>query len=58
MVRRGTHHELLVALVDKGQVPVIAIFPADRSKPPIVFLGGYTSGGLIDAIEEAGIKKQ
>ena len=35
------------------QVPVIAIFPADRPNQPVVLRGGYTSGQLIAAIEEA-----
>jgi thiol:disulfide interchange protein DsbD len=34
-------------------VPVIAIFPGDRPYEPIVFRGGYTQAGLIDALEQA-----
>ena len=34
-------------------VPVIAIFPGDRPYEPIVFSGGYTRGGLIEALEKA-----
>jgi suppressor for copper-sensitivity B len=34
-------------------VPVVAIFPADRPYHPIVFTGGYTKGGLLDAIADA-----
>jgi thiol:disulfide interchange protein DsbD len=49
--------EMLKNLGSK-QVPVIAIFPANRPNRPIVLRGGYTSGGLIEAIEEAGIKKR
>ena len=34
-------------------VPVIAVFPGDRPYEPIVFRGGYTQGGLIEALEKA-----
>jgi thiol:disulfide interchange protein DsbD len=34
-------------------VPVIAIFPADRPYEPIVFSGGYTKSGLLEAIAKA-----
>jgi suppressor for copper-sensitivity B len=34
-------------------VPVIAIFPGDRPYEPIVFRGGYTQKGLLDAIGQA-----
>jgi suppressor for copper-sensitivity B len=34
-------------------VPVIAIFPGDAPYKPIVFRGGYTTGGLIAALEKA-----
>jgi len=36
------------------QVPVLAIFPADRPNEPIVFTGGYTQGNVIEAIKKAG----
>jgi thiol:disulfide interchange protein len=36
------------------QVPVLAIFPAGRPNDPIVLRSGYTKGGLIKALEEAG----
>ena len=48
--------EMLEKLGSK-QVPVIAIYPADQSKPPIVLRGGYTSGSLLAAIEEAATDK-
>ncbi len=44
--------------LESKQVPVIAIFPADRPNEPIVLLGGYTSGRLFAAIEEATAAKQ
>lgn len=44
--------EMLSALGSK-QVPVVAIFPADRPNNPIVLRGGYTSGRLIEAIAES-----
>ena len=34
-------------------VPVIAVFPGDRPYEPIVFRGGYTQDGLIEALEKA-----
>jgi suppressor for copper-sensitivity B len=34
-------------------VPVIAVFPGDRPYDPIVFRGGYTKTGLIEALEKA-----
>ncbi|MEX2091688.1 MAG: cytochrome c biogenesis protein CcdA [Pirellulales bacterium] len=40
------------ALKSNG-VPVIAIFPGDRPYEPIVFRDGYTSSGLIAALEQA-----
>ena len=36
------------------QVPVLAIFPADRPNEPIVFTGGYTQANVIEAIKKAG----
>ncbi len=36
------------------QVPTVAVFPAGRANEPIVFRGGYTQRGIIDAIERAG----
>ncbi len=36
------------------QVPVLAIFPADRPNEPIVFTGGYTQKDVIDALHRAG----
>jgi thiol:disulfide interchange protein len=42
----------LHALRSSG-VPVIAIFPGDRPYEPIVFRGGYTQNGLIEALETA-----
>jgi thiol:disulfide interchange protein DsbD len=42
----------LGALGSNG-VPVIAIFPADEPYRPIVFSGGYTKAGLLEAIAKA-----
>lgn len=36
------------------QVPVLAIFPADRPNQPIIFTGGYTQGSVVEAIQKAG----
>ncbi|MGB9687955.1 protein-disulfide reductase DsbD family protein [Thermogutta sp.] len=36
------------------QVPVIAIFPADRPNEPIIFTGWYTQGDILRALQEAG----
>lgn len=36
------------------QVPVLAIFPADRPNQPIIFTGGYTQGQVVEAIQKAG----
>jgi len=36
------------------QVPVLAIFPADRPNQPIIFTGGYTQGQVVEAIKKAG----
>ncbi len=44
--------ETIHALRSNG-VPVIAVFPGDRPYDPIVFRGGYTQNGLIEALEKA-----
>ena len=44
--------ETLNALGANG-VPVIALFPGDDPYHPIVFRGGYTKSGLLEAIEQA-----
>jgi thiol:disulfide interchange protein/DsbC/DsbD-like thiol-disulfide interchange protein len=36
-----------------GGVPVIAVFPGNAPYEPIVFRGGYTKQGLIEALEKA-----
>lgn len=36
------------------QVPVLAIFPAEKPNQPIVFTGGYTQKDVIDALNRAG----
>lgn len=36
------------------QVPVIAIFPADRPNEPIIFTGWYTQRDILRALQEAG----
>ncbi len=35
------------------QVPVIAVFSPDNPNDPIVFLGGYTKKGILDALDKA-----
>lgn len=42
-----------IRALDGIGVPVIAIFPADRPYRPIVFHGGYTKAGLLEAINQA-----
>ena len=42
-----------IRALDGIGVPVIAIFPADRPYRPIVFHGGYTKAGLLEAIDQA-----
>jgi thiol:disulfide interchange protein len=48
----GWMRETIRALGGIG-VPVLAIFPADRPYEPIVFTGGYTKSGLLEAIAQA-----
>jgi len=45
--------EMLQRLKSNG-VPVLAIFPADRPRRPIVFRGPYTLASLLEALEKAG----
>jgi thiol:disulfide interchange protein len=47
--------DTIKALKSSG-VPVIAIFPGDRPYEPIVFRGGYSKPGLIDALHRAAPK--
>jgi thiol:disulfide interchange protein DsbD len=42
--------DTIKALKSNG-VPVVAIFPGDRPYEPIVFRGGYTTAGLIEALK-------
>ena len=44
-------------LLGAQQVPVIAIFPANRPNEPIVFRGAYTKQQLLDALERASASK-
>jgi thiol:disulfide interchange protein/DsbC/DsbD-like thiol-disulfide interchange protein len=44
--------DTIKALKSNG-VPVVAIFPGDRPYEPIVFRGGYTTAGLIEALKSA-----
>jgi thiol:disulfide interchange protein DsbD len=50
--------KILKELVVSGQVPVIAIFSPDKRENPEVLIGGYTSSGLLEAIENAMTPKQ
>ncbi len=52
--------ELLAMQKNLGseQVPIIAIFSADRPNDPVVLLGGYTSASLSAAIDKATSAKQ
>jgi thiol:disulfide interchange protein len=45
--------KVMMALGSK-QVPVLAIFPAGRPNEPVILRSGYTKGGLIKELEEAG----
>jgi len=47
----------MMDLLGVRQVPVLAIFPASRPNEPIVFLGGYTRGMVLEALSEAGPSK-
>lgn len=42
-----------IRALDGIGVPVIAVFPADRPYAPIVFHGGYTKAGILDAVAQA-----
>jgi thiol:disulfide interchange protein len=44
----------MLELLGAKQVPVLAIFPADRPNEPIVFFEPYTQQQLIDALNKAG----
>jgi hypothetical protein len=35
-------------------VPVLAIFPAGQPNQPIVLMGGYTKGTLLEKLQQAG----
>lgn len=45
--------KVLEALGSK-QVPVLAIFPAGKPRQPIVLIGTYTKGKLLEKLEQAG----
>jgi thiol:disulfide interchange protein len=45
---------LLDALGSGRQVPVLAIFPAGQPNQPIVLMGGYTKGTLLEKLQQAG----
>jgi len=47
----------MLDLLGSKQVPVIAIFPAERANQPILLRGGYTQEMLLDALDEAGPSK-
>jgi suppressor for copper-sensitivity B len=44
----------MLSLLGASGVPVVAIFPAGRPTEPIRFIGGYTQGKVLDALEKAG----
>ena len=44
----------LLGLLGSKQLPVVAIFPADRPNEPIVVRGWYTKAGLLEKLKEAG----
>jgi suppressor for copper-sensitivity B len=49
--------ETLAKLGSNKQIPVLAIFPADNPKKPIVLIGGYTQKTLIEVLRKAGPSK-
>ncbi|HVX64368.1 MAG TPA: thioredoxin family protein [Pirellulales bacterium] len=49
--------DLLIKLSGGKAVPVLAIFPADRPKQPIVLKDSYTKGLLYEKLKEAGPSK-
>lgn len=49
--------ETLQKLKSNKQIPVLAIFPADNPKKPIVLTGMYTQSELISALRKAGPSK-
>jgi suppressor for copper-sensitivity B len=44
----------MLKLLGAAGVPVVAIFPAGRPTEPVRFIGGYTQGKVLDALEKAG----
>jgi thiol:disulfide interchange protein DsbD len=44
----------MLGLLGASGVPVVAIFPAGRPTEPIRFIGVYTQGKVLDALEKAG----
>lgn len=44
----------LLKSVGAGGVPVVAIYPAGRPQAPIVFRDGYTTGKIVEALQQAG----
>lgn len=43
----------LLNVLLSDQVPVIAVFSPDNPNAPIVFLGGYTKTGILDALDKS-----
>lgn len=43
--------------LNSKQIPVLAIFPADNPKKPIVLMGAYSQQTLLDALRRAGPSK-
>lgn len=44
----------MLKMLGMRQVPVLAIFPADRPNEPIILADGYTQTLLLDALDQAG----
>jgi thiol:disulfide interchange protein DsbD len=47
----------MLEMLGSKQVPVVAIFPAEDARHPIVLRGGYTQEMLLGALEKAGPSK-
>ncbi len=48
----------MLKMLGMRQVPVLAIFPADRPNEPIILADGYTQTLLLDALDRAGPSQQ
>lgn len=43
--------------LNRNSIPLLAVFPADRSSPPILLDGILTKGSIVEALEKAGPSK-